>query len=540
MRRIGKIVFLLCFCASPLLAQEQNPGSFEWFWFLYDKEVKTGHYSFAVRPFYLRSVNENQRFDAFLMPVAWWRYRTENKDQVKGLFGFYNSIEYHQPGGKPENDIGIFPFLFYGSGDSPNENYLLFWPIGGNMKGKIGYENLTAAVFPGILLFYFFPPASLLSWKTLTWTILSFVPVYSSWSRSDYDAFGIFWPIFMRGKSELRDDIRIMPFYSHKKKKGWYERYSYLMLINYSTDYYENDVRRTFFFFPFFGRKWSESGRISSWTVLWPFFSWGYDKKNNSYQYNLPWPLVQIEDTQYPRTKKRIFFPFYGRYEYAKSETFFVTPLFFKLSNKGELYDSIYYTNALIVWWHKRDYHTDQNPNGRYWRYFKVWPLFSIEYNEKGKYVFNTLSLMPFRDEEGYERLYGPLWSLVEYSRFPEGEKRFGLILRTYYQRWGIDFFQSKVPILFSYSSIMNRTTKFSILLSMFGYSHKSNGRYFNFLWLPIRIGDADPAIVTVLDKHESINAKERWEAEVSIAMREAVSGKDKELQKFYVSGSVY
>lgn len=543
MGRIRKIILFLflCFFAAPLFAREQSQNSFEWFWFLYDKETRDGLNSYTVRPFYLQSVGEEQYFDAFLMPLGRWRYGGANKDEVKGFFGAYNSTYYRMPGGEErEQDWGAFPFLFYGKGPSPSENYFMFWPFGGKLKGKLGYEDITAAVFPGLLLFYFFPPTSFFSLQTAVWAVLSFVPVYSSWSRKDYEAFGIVWPIFMRGKSEMRDDIRIMPFYAHKKKKGWYDRYSYLMLINYSADYYENDTRRTFFFFPIFGRKWSDSERISSWTILWPFFSWGYDKKHKSTQYNLPWPLVQIGDSETPHIKKRIFFPFYGNYEYEKNKTFFVTPLFFKLSKEGEQYDSTYYTNLFIIWWHKRDYHSDSRAHGRYWRYFKIWPLMSIEYNEKGKYKFNLLSLLPFRDEEGYERLYEPLWSLIEYARYPDGEKRFGLVLRTYFQRWNENYFQSKIPLLFSYGSVMNRTSDFSMLISMFGYRHKADGKYLRLFWIPIRIGDADPELAPMLSKRELEETRERWNAEAAIAMREALSAKGSVGSNFYFSIKVF
>jgi hypothetical protein len=41
----------------------------------------------------------------------------------------------------------------------------------------------------------------------------------------------------------------------------------------------KNDTHYTFFFFPFHGKKWSDSGDFQATTILWPFFSWATIKK---------------------------------------------------------------------------------------------------------------------------------------------------------------------------------------------------------------------------------------------------------------------
>ncbi|MDR3238002.1 MAG: hypothetical protein LBT84_05825 [Spirochaetia bacterium] len=538
-----KKLLVICFflCASSAFASEQR--SFNWFWFIYEREYCPSYTSFTVRPFYTNHVSPNLYFDASLIPVFFWRYITENKRQTKGFFGLYNSIDLTNSNGTEDHDLGIFPFIFYGHGNSDEnrDNYFMLWPFGGQLNGKLSYEKVSAAIFPGFLLFVFFPPAQLFSITTTIYIGLSMLPLYSSWSRGEYSAFGIMWPIFMRGKSPERDDIRIMPFYAHKKKSGWYDRYSFLLLFNYSKEYYANDTRKTFFFFPFFGRKWSDSGRISSWTFLWPFFSWGYDKKQKSFMYNLPWPLVQIEDTEEPKISKRIFFPFYGAYSYEKNSTLFITPLFIKLSKKGIAFDSVYYTNFFIVWWHKRNYHTDDSQHGKSWRYFKIWPLFSVEYNDKNDFAFNTLSLLPLRDADGYEKLYEPLWSVLEYRRFAFGEKRLGILMRTYYQRWGENFFQCKIPFLFSYNRIMNKTAGISFLLSMFSYSAaEADGSFLRLFWIPFRVGEADAELLQQVSERGRADEKELWEMAAPAAMRSALCIRGEAPGNFYFSHGIF
>ena len=79
----GVIVFFLVLCSFfPVFAEEQN--RFNWFWFLYEREfTQTNGASFTVRPFYTEHVTAERRFDALLMPVFFWRYRTENKNQTE-------------------------------------------------------------------------------------------------------------------------------------------------------------------------------------------------------------------------------------------------------------------------------------------------------------------------------------------------------------------------------------------------------------------------------------------------------------------------
>ena len=541
MKKIIIIFFLVLYALPPAFAEEQN--SFSWFWFLYEKEyTQTNGAFFTVRPFYTEHITSGRRFDASLMPLFFWRYKTEKQSQTKGFFTFYNSTDYTHPDHHTESDVVAFPFLFYGRDTTgkPRDNYILIWPFGGTLNGKIGYEKVSAAVFPGFLLFFFFPPSQIMSLTTAVYIVLSMLPVYSSWSREDYRAFGLFWPLFMRGKSSARDDIRILPFYAHKKKTDFYKRYSFLVLFNYSEEYYSTDTRKLFFFFPFFGRKWSDSGRISAWTFLWPFFSWGRDEKQKSYMYNLPWPLVQIEDTETPKRKKRIFFPFYGEYVHGKNSTLFITPLFFKLSKKGVMFDSTYYTNLIIVWWRKRDYHVSDARHGERWRYFKIWPLFSIEYDDRKNFSFNTLSLLPFRDEEGYEKLYEPLWTLLEYKRFSSGERRFGILMRTYYQRWGGDFFQNGIPFIFSYNRIMDRIVNFSFLFSMFGYEMEKNGCFLRLFWVPLRVSDADPEISERLAAAKNTEEKEKRKRTSVSAVNEALRVRVETPNSFYFSYRIF
>lgn len=478
----------LCISVTGLRASEMS--SYDWWWLFYEREIGLNDTHLVLRPFYL--VNEESsgsRFYASLIPIVYWAYENPRKYEWLSLVGLVHSVDYQHQNRVRDYDLAAFPFLYYGDSPDARDRYLLVWPFGGTVRGKLGQDRISAYIFPGFLLFFLYPPAlppTLISTAIL---IASFIPLYVDYESRDYHAWGVLWPLVQRGRSETRDDIRVLPFYAHNYKRGSFDNHSWLLLVNYERVFMKNDEQRTFFFVPFYGRRWSLSGKFGSSTLLWPFFSWGYSAKAGSFELNFPWPLVQIQDSVSPSVTKRIFFPFYGSYRYEERESMFVTPLYFSMHTRTRNFESEYYINLLIIWYFKREYRAEASPlYGRSWRYFKIWPLFQYERDDRGNMSFNALSLLPWRDPEGYERLYQPFWTLFEYRRLEGGEKRLGVLLRLYYQRWGNNFLQVKIPFLFTYGRENDQLTELSILLSMFSYSRDDGGRLLRLFWVPIRL----------------------------------------------------
>jgi hypothetical protein len=168
---------LLWLIIMPVPAGAAESCRFEWTWFFHESESSEEMNLFTVRPFYLKRAEPERTFTASLMPLLFWRYETRHRDDWKGLLGLWGYTSYRHPGGVIDNDFGLFPFLFYGTSPDESDRYFLLWPFGGTLKGKFGYEKITAALFPGFLLFIFFPPAQIFSWTTLAWLTLSIVPV---------------------------------------------------------------------------------------------------------------------------------------------------------------------------------------------------------------------------------------------------------------------------------------------------------------------------------------------------------------------------
>ena len=517
--------------AQPVVQDTYKPDVHEWFWFIYERNRTPVESNFTIRPFYTRHVKGDDVFQASLMPVLFWKYEKTSTKDLRGLFGFIDSLEYQHPAGVRDYDLGVFPFIYYGSSPDSRDRYLMVWPFGGTVRGKIGQEDISAWVFPGFLLFIFFPPWSIVSGPiapyvlTVTYAAISFMPLYTEYGRGDYRARGILWPVYTRGKGGNLEVFRIFPFYSRSIKKGWYDNRSYFLICNYSETYFrDSSTHYNLFIVPFYGHKWSSKKDMEATTVLWPFFTWGHNDKTGEKEYNIPWPFVQIKDSVDPPVYKRIYFPFYGNYTYKKERSFFITPLYFTLHNDGDTVKSAYYYYCMIIWYFRRDYDYTHPVYGRSWRFFKIWPLMKVEYNDQGDQSFNLLSMLPLRDTWGYEALYEPFWSVIEYRRRSSGEKRLGILFRTYYQRWGDDYFQVAVPFIIGYWTSGGHIRSCNTMFRMFGYSNKPEGRYIYVLWIPVRTGDGDPETPTERElriQSEKLMAKADIHNNMVLARRE-------------------
>lgn len=470
------VVFLMSTCTLA-------GNNFDWFWFVYEKgEYYSSTYT-VYRPLYLKNTYHDSSFTASLMPVLYWKYTTQRQHTEKGVFGFYESVDYWGPQ-HYENDTGIFPILLYGTSTDEKDRYVHVWPFGGTIKGKLATDSITTYIFPGVALFFLYPASSY--YILAVYLVASLVPVYVHYTSKDYNAHGILWPLIQWGKSPVRDDIRVIPVYAHSKKKGFYDTYSYGLLYNVRKEYFGNDTMHTVFFVPLYARRWLESGKAQSSSLLWPFFSWGYNDKHGNLEINFPWPFVQIRDCDDPFIYKRIYFPFYGKYIESNKTTFFITPLYFVLEKQATGYESQYSIYGILFWYFKRDYDKEHQRYGKHWRFYKLWPLFHYEYNDRGDSSFALLSIMPFRDEEGYERLYQPFFSIIEYSRQSNGDRRFGLLLRTYFQSWNDNYFAMKIPFIISYSEKNNAMNHISLLLSFFSYTNDDTVQELCIGWIPV------------------------------------------------------
>lgn len=111
----------------------------------------------------------------------------------------------------------------------------------------------------------------------------------------------------------------------------------------------------------------------------------------------------------------------------------------------------------------------------------KLWPIFKYQKDREGNLVWNVLSLFPVKSEV-IDRIWDPLWSLVEYQKLSNGEKRFSVLMRAYTQRWTETEFHASIPFVLELS-ITPEKTSWKFLYGLIGYERIETNRNLQILW---------------------------------------------------------
>jgi len=446
----------------PYTFTEDIPSDYYQFWFLYESESRANQSSLYVRPFYgsFQDKTTALKFKTILSPL-YYREETNHWYAWSSLFFFTGTGIKHEEG---ENDEDIFlsPFFFWGSGDTPKEKYISVYPIYGTMQNKLSYQKIK---------YYFFP--------------LFLFPLYSEWKYKSYEAQSILWPLTMRGKSETRDDLRIFPFYSHKKHLGKYSRYSILWpFFQWGEERMDKKDPMTYkLFFPFYLAKDTESGSMKSRAILWfpilnSLFSYGYDNKTGQKNISALFFFFQYTTSTKKDTEKIVFFPFYGYSYFANKEAEFITPFYISLSqNTNHLKAKSYYILPLFT--HIKQEYPGTGRSDLYW---KFWPLLRYHRDSEGNSGWNTISLIPVRFE-ALEEIWEPIFSIIEYKKLNNGEKRLHLVSRLYTQRWSEEEFHLHIPLLAEYT-INESGFKYDFLYGLVGLDTRSEKSKVKLFWL--------------------------------------------------------
>ncbi|TGN18716.1 hypothetical protein [Leptospira idonii] len=469
MRSALKKQFLLGFClflsSFPLSAKLPNsftediPSDYHQFWFLYESE-KRGNQTFtAVRPFYIDFQDKTTAFRirSYLAPI-YYKEETNHWYTWSSLFFFTGTGFKHEEGDEDE-DILLTPLFLWGKGDSPRENYFSIFPFYGKIRNKLSYQELNYFLFP----------------------------IYTDWKYKTYEARSILWPLTMRGKSESRDDLRIFPFYSKKEHFGKYKRQSILWpFLQWGEERLDKkEPSRYFMFFPFYNTKDSKDGNMKSRAYLWfpvlnSLFSYGYDRKTGQTNYSALFILFQYTTSVKKDTEKFILFPFYGYSYFAKKESEFISPFYFSLAqNTNHLKSKSYFLIPFFS--HIKQEFVETGRTDLYW---KFWPLLRYHRDSEGNSVWNTISIIPIRFE-GMEETWEPIFSIVEFRKSSNGEKRIHLLSRLYTQRWTEKETSIHIPLLAEF----NKTAtgfEYQFFYGLLGIDTREERTQYQILWLKI------------------------------------------------------
>lgn len=466
-------------------------ASYEEYWLFYD-ELKLGILNIrTIRPFYMKErfikrerdvddLDESPYRISILPPILdIVKTRSIKSYSSFQIFDYTMrlGVSGKEKGEIMDSDFAIFPIILSGSGKSKRDNYFAIFPFGGTIKGKLGMDYIHFVLFP--------------------------IYVNYGYKRTKYDATSIFWPFFLMGKGYNRYEFRLFPFYSYSFEKENFRRYRILWPLFYYEENFlgSTSPQQVVMLLPLFGVK--QRFRSKSYTVFWPFFSWGRDDYRGTSEYNILWPIIQWADSRDPYMYKRYFFPFFGIYKFRNKRSIYVSPLYFEMKSytKKMLTRQSFLIPMIWISQKFRPAPRSKDAIRETSFYFKIWPLFHY-YNDKedGYFQVNIFSPLWFRRENSVETLYSPFWSIFtmkevtyyklspeerEYYRsnfLDKGEmalvedksvrfKYLSLLFRLYSQ-WEIrDTFHWQIPLLVNYTSKEDAGYKLQFFYGLFEYN---------------------------------------------------------------------
>lgn len=409
----------LCGCAAsrervelgPLYAKRSfaEPRSAEWsvLWPLLDGYEDETTRQLGFRPLLnLRwtsgqEPSENRAEVQALWPLFLYRETTGAKKKTVRLFPLFFHREYAHPDGVEESDTVLVPFLWRGRSSDDRENYFALFPLGGTLRGFFAKDRIRFVLFP----------------------------LYADTSEGEHRSYHVLWPFFRYSSGGGKSSFKIWPFYGNKKKEGQYEKTFVLwpFYVRVRERLGSEHPLDSWYLLPFYGDQQTAFGRIRY--FLYPFFSYQRSERpgNRFREWQAPWPLFSI--ARGDRYRKTWIWPFWGTEE------------------RGSYHRDMV---AYPLYWHSAYRNTDRVNERRYllpfywsWRLedqrseawqerVKIWPFVSWARSGESASFMEALSPLWFRDPDGFERNYGPLWTWYRRSVSETGSTR----TRLFWYEW--------------------------------------------------------------------------------------------------------
>jgi len=210
------------------------------------------------------------------------------------------------------------------------------------------------------------------------------------------------------------------------------------------------------------------------------------DLANECYEYNFPWPIIQIARCKRPNIEKYIFFPFYGFYKYENKIIKFIGPLYFSI-DKYRRRESVHFRFFFPIYtYFRKDILISENKHRKktVWIYRKIFPLFSVERKEEN-YAIQILSIWPFYDPDFIEPLLAPYFTLFYYRVEKSGFRIITFLFRiiSFYGKDGYTDFEF-FPIV-RWGRSKNKAYLFFIF-DAFGYYEDEKVAYIRIFWFPV------------------------------------------------------
>lgn len=402
---------------------------------LHYERTSDGGDDFRVRPLYRRVTQPAKELPAdestdhqFLWPFG--RVQSYPEQTHARLFPLWSWRSALDENGQRDNDwYLLFPFIWGGSNEANDENYLAVLPFYADIPEFLSYRRFRTVLFP----------------------------LWLSLEKNDHHHQMMLWPLI--GWSNCAEGthswFRVLPFYAHEIEQGRHVRRSVLWPFfswgDENLDAGSGPVS-TFFFWPFFG--WRTGPTVSGWTALWPFFQ-STSMRDRFFVLNVLWPI----------------FRYYHNYDQDNVTSWWLWPFFSRaVSDDQDSWTALW----PLVWWQNysdpEGTHSQQwllpffwriakdNKDGSKERHLKLWPLahHTTESDPDGKTVRSDWSLLsPLVGHKGltygWQEAYGFLWELVRGIQRAPDDHAVDVVGRVYTHRSRADGSTASVPFLFNF-----------------------------------------------------------------------------------------
>lgn len=298
------------------------------------------------------------------------------------------------PGTELDGDTGLLPFVAWGSGDQPGEDYLAVAPFGGTTRGLIGKDEITWVGFP--------------------------LPLYARVEDRSYTSHHVLFPLVNWVDGPRNDGFRVLPFFGHYERLNLrgqpHSEKTFVLwpLVTWQTDGIDEKAPvDTFFAFPFYGQIRGPDRDVT--TVLFPFFKYEDEKYRGRWELRAPFPFLILGGSDDGRFRLDMW-PLFGvksRPEPDYLRWFVLWPLLRRETIDDPGGSSFSGTWCLPLFWRTawHDHETGKEDTET-----KVFPLFHYRSARDGSVDFATLSPW-WKNDDGFDRTLGALFRLYHYRR---------------------------------------------------------------------------------------------------------------------------
>ncbi len=408
---------------------------------------------------YTQDVATGEEIYRFLWPFG--LYKTLGEESFFQLFPLvYNKTDL-DPNGLPQTRGFLFPLVCWGS-SSDGGPYLgnFFW---GDLRNLFGKDELS---FRGGTIYMRFRDEGFISQHVL-WPMIN-------WVEGDGHAGWRIWPFYgnytkhdLDGNQVYDRSFVMWPLWTHN--------------INGMNSPYP---RETHFLFPFYGQVLSE--HTSDHTILWPLFRWFSEEYEEGEQWELraPFPFFQIaRGVKYSKT---FFWPLFGIRETDQKYLQFALWPF-------QRYDRIRREHTeeerfwfIPLYWHYHYEYLTGPYAGTDRTEIKFWPLFKYRKERDGDVSVSILSPLWFKDPEGFDAIWDPLFRVYHEDRQEDGSVLTRVLWGLYSSLYDdLGYSASIWPLATDWGEVEGRGAWLTVLGGLWEHRTRGDRDAYRLFWIP-------------------------------------------------------